>query len=68
MILYYLFIQLFNPTPPHFRLSPLSRFYCDIPDEFLFSQTVNLTEIAKAVKIGEGHGDEYGGDACFISR
>jgi hypothetical protein len=28
------------------------RFYCDVPDEFLFAATVNLMEVAKAVKIG----------------
>jgi hypothetical protein len=28
------------------------RFYCDVPDEFLFAPTVNLMEVAKAVKIG----------------
>ena len=28
------------------------RFYCDIPDEFLFMPKVNLLDIAKAVKIG----------------
>ena len=31
------------------------RFYCDVPDEFLFAPTVNLMEIAKAVKIGENN-------------
>jgi hypothetical protein len=28
------------------------RFFCDIPDEFLFLPSVNLLEISKAVKLG----------------
>jgi hypothetical protein len=31
------------------------RFYCDVPDEFLFAPNTNLKEVAKAVKIGEKH-------------
>ena len=29
------------------------RFYCDLPDEFLFAPTANLFEVAHAVKLGE---------------
>ena len=28
------------------------RYYCDVPDEFLFIQSVNLTELARAVRNG----------------
>lgn len=46
----------FSSLPFLFFLSvmvlPVIRFYCDVPDEFLFAPTVNLMEVAKAVKIG----------------
>jgi hypothetical protein len=29
-----------------------TRFYCDIPDEYVFSNQATLKELAKAVKIG----------------
>ena len=38
---------------PSEMILPLHRFFCDVPDEFLFAPTVNLMEIAKAVKIGD---------------
>ena len=33
-------------------LSYFHRYYCDIPDEFVFSNLATLSELAQAVKIG----------------
>jgi hypothetical protein len=34
------------------------RYYCDIPDEFVFSNLATLSELAKAVKIGHLTADQ----------